>query len=275
MDAAVGWEAIETRRGMLRFARQSASRLPLTMIARQALPGWASGLNIERCVKKGSGSGALSGRDRAAARRERGAVNDRAMGVEPAARYARERSRDRELLTRVAHGDVNALRELYDQHAPRAMAIAFRILRRAEEAEDIVQETFLEVWRRASQFDPGRGGAVAWVVTIARSRAIDRLRATATVDRTMEGASTAPDLLMPVEFPSPGLEVERRRDQVRVADALSTLPAEQRKTIELAYFEGLSQSEIATRTSSPLGTVKMRVKLALAKLSALLREEET
>ncbi len=192
-----------------------------------------------------------------------------------AARYARERSRDRELLARVAQGDVAALRELYDQHAPRAMAIAFRILRRAEEAEDIVQETFLEVWRRASQFDPGRGGAVAWVVTIARSRAIDRLRATATVDRTMEGAATSPDLLLPVEFPSPTAEVERRRDQTRVAHALSALPPEQRKTIELAYFEGLSQSEIASRTSSPLGTVKMRVKLALAKLSALLREEET
>lgn len=197
------------------------------------------------------------------------------MGADPAARYARERSRDRELLTRVAHGDVVALRALYDQHAPRAMAIAYRILRRVEEAEDIVQETFLEVWRRAAQFDPGRGGAVAWIVTIARSRAIDRLRATATVDRTMEGASTSPDLLTPVEFPSPTVEVERRRDQLRVADALSTLPVEQRKTIELAYFEGLSQSEIATRTSSPLGTVKMRVKLALAKLSALLREEET
>jgi RNA polymerase sigma-70 factor (ECF subfamily) len=197
------------------------------------------------------------------------------MGADPAARYARERSRDRELLTRVAHGDVVALRALYDQHAPRAMAIAYRILRRVEEAEDIVQETFLEVWRRAAQFDPGRGGAVAWIVTIARSRSIDRLRATATVDRTMEGASTAPDLLMPVELPSPTVEVERRRDQLRVADALSTLPVEQRKTIELAYFEGLSQSEIATRTSSPLGTVKMRVKLALAKLSALLREEET
>lgn len=176
---------------------------------------------------------------------------------------------------RVAAGDVAALRALYDEHAARAIAIAMRILRNVEEAEDVVQDTFLEVWRRSAQFDDARGTAVAWIVTIARSRAIDRLRATATVDRTMEGAATSPDLLAPVEFPSPTAEVERRRDQNRVADALSALPAEQRKTIELAYFEGLSQTEIATRTSSPLGTVKMRVKLALAKLSALLREEET
>jgi RNA polymerase sigma-70 factor (ECF subfamily) len=223
------------------------------------------------------GSDALPASDRAASRRRRGAEADRERGAEASlpSRYARERSRDRELLTRVAHGDVDALREIYDQHAPRAMAIAFRILRRVEEAEDIVQETFLEIWRRAPQFDPERGGAVAWVVTIARSRAIDRLRASATVDRTIEGAANAPDLLAPVDFPSPTVEVERRREQNRVARAMAVLPPEQRKTIELAYFEGLSQSEIATRTSSPLGTVKMRVKLALTKLSLLLKEEET
>jgi RNA polymerase sigma-70 factor (ECF subfamily) len=242
---------------------------------RQALPGWASGPNIEQCLKKESD--ALPASDRAASRRRRGAEVDRERGADSSlpSRYARERSRDRELLTRVAHGDVAALREIYDQHAPRAMAIAFRILRRVEEAEDIVQETFLEIWRRAPQFDPERGGAVAWVVTIARSRAIDRLRATATVDRTIDSAANAPDLLSPADFPSPTVEVERRREQKRVARAMAVLPPEQRKTIELAYFEGLSQSEIATRTSSPLGTVKMRVKLALTKLSLLLKEEET
>ena len=100
-----------------------------------------------------------------------------------------DRARDRELLARVAQGDVAALRSLYDQHAPRAITIAFRILRNREEAEDIVQETFLEVWRRAAQFDPGRGGAVAWVVTIARSRAIDRLRARSIAGRTIASAA--------------------------------------------------------------------------------------
>jgi len=186
-----------------------------------------------------------------------------------------DRARDRELLARVARGDVAALRSLYDQHAPRAITIAFRILRNREEAEDIVQETFLEVWRRAAQFDPGRGGAVAWVVTIARSRAIDRLRARSIAGRTIASAAEEAEAMSPVAPPTPVLEVERRRDERRVAAALGALPPAQRRTIELAYFEGLSQSEIAAKTDCPLGTVKMRVKLAMAKLAALLGDEST
>ena len=186
-----------------------------------------------------------------------------------------DRARDRELLARVAQGDVAALRSLYDQHAPRAITIAFRILRNREEAEDIVQETFLEVWRRAAQFDPGRGGAVAWVVTIARSRAIDRLRARSIAGRTIASAAEEAEAMSPVAPPTPALEVERRRDERRVAAALGALPPAQRRTIELAYFEGLSQSEIAAKTDCPLGTVKMRVKLAMAKLAALLGDEST
>jgi RNA polymerase sigma-70 factor, ECF subfamily len=186
-----------------------------------------------------------------------------------------DRARDRELLARVAQGDVAALRSIYDQHASRAITIAFRILRNREEAEDVVQETFLEVWRRAAQFDPGRGGAVAWVVTIARSRAIDRLRARNIAGRTIGSAAEGDGVLMPVSPPSPAAETERRRDERRVAEALVTLPPAQRRTIELAYFEGLSQSEIAVKTASPLGTVKMRVKLAMAKLAELLGDEST
>ena len=184
-----------------------------------------------------------------------------------------DRARDRQLLARVAKGDVAALRTIYEQHAPRAVAIAFRILRDRGEAEDVVQETFLELWRRSSQFDPDRGGAIAWVVTIARSRAIDRLRASGTAGRTIASAS-ASEGLVPLALPLPSDEAEQRRNVARVATALSALPDAQRETIELAYFEGLSQSEIAERTGTPLGTVKMRVKLAMAKLAALLKEEE-
>src|SRR5262245_11629715 len=186
-----------------------------------------------------------------------------------------DRARDRELLARVARGDVSALHRLYDQPASRAITIAFRILRNREEAEDIVQETFLEVWRRAAQFDPGRGGAVAWVVTIARSRAIDRLRARSIAGRTIASAAEEAEAMSPMPPPSPAMEVERRRDERRIAAALGTLPPAQRRTIELAYFEGLSQSEIAVKTASPLGTVKMRVKLAMAKLAELLGDENT
>lgn len=178
---------------------------------------------------------------------------------------------DRSLLARMARGDVGALRSLYEHHARRAMAIALRVLRNQAEAEDVVQETFLEIWRRADQFDDQRGGAAAWVVTIARSRAIDRLRSTGTTSRAIEVASGS---LMPVAELLPSEQAERRHDEARVANALGALPAEQRQTIELAYFEGLTQIEIASRTGSPLGTVKMRVKLALSKLARLLKPED-
>jgi RNA polymerase sigma-70 factor (ECF subfamily) len=194
-------------------------------------------------------------------------------GAGKSALGASERARDRELLARVSRGEVAALRTLYEEHAPRAMAIAIRILRSVQDAEDVVQETFVELWRRSRQFDAARGGAVAWVVTIARSRAIDRLRASGTAGRAIQEAE-ANEELRPAAFPLPHLETERRRDEARVARALRALPVEQRRAIELAYFDGLSQSEIAQKTGSPLGTVKMRVKLAIAKLAALLKEDE-
>jgi len=174
----------------------------------------------------------------------------------------------------VAAGDVAALRALYDEHAARAIAIAMRILRNVEEAEDVVQDTFLEVWRRSAQFDDARGTAVAWIVTIARSRAIDRLRATQTAGRALDGVVANEDV-MRTALPSPVDRMEERREGTRVATALAALPALQRETIELAYFEGLSQSEIAAKTGTPLGTVKMRVKLAMSKLAGLLKEGET
>jgi len=171
----------------------------------------------------------------------------------------------------VASGDVAALRALYVDHAGRAMAIAMRVLRNESAAEDVVQETFLELWRRAAEFDSRRGGIAVWIVTIARSRAIDRLRSSASTTRAIEAASGT---LIPLPQPSPSEGVERRRDEARVAAALVALPLEQRRAIELAYFEGLTQQEIAVKTHSPLGTVKERVKLAMSKLAKLLKPTE-
>ena len=179
---------------------------------------------------------------------------------------------DGALLDRIARHEVGALRELYDRHARRAMAIALRILRDESAAEDVVQETFLDVWRRAAGFDVQRGDAAAWVVTIARSRAIDRLRSSGKASRAIQAAS---GMLTPLSEPLPSDQAERRREGAQIAAALGELPAEQRQTIELAYFDGLSQSEIAEKTGTPLGTVKTRVKLAMTKLGTLLKSRET
>ncbi len=195
-----------------------------------------------------------------------------AAALLPGFERGKEKGRDRELLGRVAQGDVAALRVLYNEQAPRALAIARRILRNVEEAEDVVQETFLELWRRAPQFDGRKGGAVAWVITIARSRAIDRLRAAGTAGRAIEGVATAVDAHPTVPV-CPAEHTERRSTESRVAEALAALPKEQRQAIELAYFDGLSQTEIATKTATPLGTVKMRVKLAIGKLAGLLKDD--
>jgi RNA polymerase sigma-70 factor (ECF subfamily) len=195
-----------------------------------------------------------------------------AAALLPSFERGKNKGRDRELLGRVAQGDVAALRVLYDEQAPRALAVARRILRNLEEAEDVVQETFLELWRRAPQFDGRKGGAVSWVITIARSRAIDRLRAAGTAGRAIEGAGAAVETHPTIPL-SPADHTERRSTESRVADALAALPKEQRQAIELAYFDGLSQTEIAMKTGSPLGTVKMRVKLAIQKLAALLKDD--
>ena len=177
---------------------------------------------------------------------------------------------DIKLLRRIADGDAKALRLLYRRISSRVMAIALRLLKDRAEAEDVVQDTFLEVWRRAVQYEPSRGGVSAWVVTIARSRAIDRLRAHGRSTRAKENS-----LSEPKEPHEPmGLELaEQRRDRERVLGALSHLPPEQRRVIELAYFDGLTQTEIAARTSDPLGTVKTRMRLAMAKLADLLGGE--
>jgi len=185
----------------------------------------------------------------------------------------RDRSRDRELLMRVGAGDLAALRELYDEHAPRAMTIALRILHSPQEAEDTVQDTFLEIWRRAAQLEGAVGGAVAWVVSIARMRAMDRLRASRATGVALEGTAATEDLMATAQL-SLASQTRGRRDQTRVATALAALPAEQRQTIELAYLEGLSQSEIAAQIGTPVGVVKKRVKQAMNRLTELLGEDE-
>jgi RNA polymerase sigma-70 factor (ECF subfamily) len=159
------------------------------------------------------------------------------------------------LLKRLAAGDHGALGEFYDLFAGLVNALALRILRDVAEAEDVVQEVFVQVWRQAARYDPARGNPEAWLCTLARTRAIDRLRARL-VRRRPEVAESAPPVT-----PAPNAA-----DALAVRDALADLPAEQRHALELAYYEGLSQSEIARRLNQPLGTVKTRMRTAMIRL---------
>lgn len=181
------------------------------------------------------------------------------MGTEPAS--------DGTLIARITEGDTRALRALYDRCSRRAFAVALGVLTNRGEAEEVVQETFLQVWRQARRFDARRGGATTWIVTIARSRAIDRLRARGAADRAVASVRAEP---VEATAPSPVEAAEQAELRRKVADALAELPTEQRRALELAYFRGLSQAEIAAELGDPLGTVKTRVRLGLGKLAALL-----
>ena len=175
---------------------------------------------------------------------------------------------DQALLARVSGGDAAALRTLYDVCAGRAMSIAYRVLASRSEAEEVVQETFVQVWRQAASYDASRGGAMAWIATIVRSRALDRLRARAASERAVARSEEDPDA-QPTA-PAPAEVAAQRELRAQVMAALAALPVEQRSAIELAYYEGLSHSEIAARLGDPLGTVKTRVRLGLAKLASVL-----
>jgi RNA polymerase sigma-70 factor, ECF subfamily len=158
---------------------------------------------------------------------------------------------------------------LYQRFAARAFAICLRILRERHEAEEVLQETFMEVWRRAREYDAKRGAIEAWVATIARTRAIDHLRTQRTARRVTEAAQPTSVLSTPPA--PPDVSASDGEDRSRVAAALKALPTGQRNALELAYFEGLSHTEIAERTGDPLGTVKTRVRLGMEKLAALIK----
>jgi RNA polymerase sigma-70 factor, ECF subfamily len=181
---------------------------------------------------------------------------------------------ERSFLARLRARDESALAELYDRLAPWVLGVATRILGDADEAEEVLSDVFVQVWRRIHQHDAGRGPLAPWVLSIARNRSLDLLRRQQRWRRKADRAEQAraadgtdvvpgPD---PVEASVPGWPVHRA-----VHQALAALPDEQRRAVHLAYFEGLSHSEIAQRTGDPLGTVKTRLRLAQQKLEESLR----
>jgi RNA polymerase sigma-70 factor (ECF subfamily) len=173
---------------------------------------------------------------------------------------------DDSLLGAVARRDRHALRRLYDRFGGQVLAVGLRVLSSRADAEEVTQEVFVEVWSRADRFDPERGSARAWLMGIARNRAIDRLRRRQADSRMAEAVR---DEERP-RGPTPVEDAEARELRDRVRAALMSLGPEQRTALELAYYEGLSQSEIAERLDAPLGTVKSRVRLAMERLAQLL-----
>ena len=175
---------------------------------------------------------------------------------------------ERALLQRVALRDDAALEELYARYSPSVYSAALSILRSQADAEEVVQETFLHIWTRARDYTPARGSLTAWVVMLARSRAIDRLRTRAQHERLAavqrEGVAFAEPPATPLEL------TQQAHVRLHVAGSLAALPPEQRQALELAFHDGLSHSEISLRTGDPLGTVKTRIRRGMDRLARLL-----
>lgn len=179
---------------------------------------------------------------------------------------APEGAADRDAVVRMAGGDESALAALYDRHATPVYSLALRIVRRPEDAEDVTQQVFTQAWQTSARYDASRGAVAAWLLMMARSRALDFLRR-----RNPARAGTSDDdVLGAIPGTDPSVEyVVATREQVdRVRVAIAALPEDQRVAVELAYYDGLTQTEIAARTETPLGTVKTRVRTALQTLRA-------
>jgi len=179
-----------------------------------------------------------------------------------------ERAQDTDvaLLKAIAAKDEAALAQLYDRYRVILFGLLMRILNNREEAEDVLQELFLQVWRKAEDFDETRGRPFTWLVTLGRSRGIDRLRSLSSRERVAEAGARE----MPEQISDAASDAFRSEQRGLVNDALAQLPDEQKRPLMLAYFDGLTQSEIATRLGAPLGTVKTRMRTGLSTLRELL-----
>lgn len=166
-----------------------------------------------------------------------------------------------ELIRRMADGDRGAFAPFYDRFAPLVYPLVLRIVREPADASDVLQEVFWEAWQVAGAYDPARGSPEAWIITRARSRAIDRVRSVRRRGETF--VAPLDEAMAPAE---PEDAAERAEDRGTVQNALGRLPLAQREVIELAYYGGLTQSEIAERLKQPLGTIKTRIRLGLERL---------
>jgi RNA polymerase sigma-70 factor (ECF subfamily) len=173
-------------------------------------------------------------------------------------------SLDAALAQRLLQRDVGAFEELYDRHSRIVYGLVLRILHQATTAEEVVQDVFLQLWRNASHYDSSRGPFLPWLLTLARNRALDHLRLKSERQRRREDQTEE----LPPAIGLPDFEggLDQKRRATRVRELMSALQPQQRRAIELAYFEGLSHSEIAAKLQEPLGTVKSWIRNGLLKL---------
>jgi RNA polymerase sigma-70 factor (ECF subfamily) len=177
---------------------------------------------------------------------------------------------DLDLFTRIARQDREALAAFYDRYSRPLYATALKILRDPTEAEDVVHDVFISIWEKAGDFDRARGTPVAWIMTLVRTRAIDRIRTRRRRGEIIEQASDS-DLpqAQSVDQVDAADQAAWQDQAAQVREALTTLPADQREALQLAFFGGLTQVEIAERLQAPLGTIKARIRRGLLRLRDL------
>ena len=182
-----------------------------------------------------------------------------------------QRAADDRLMAELGEGRIQALEQLYDRYSILVYSVALRILRDPVLAEDVTQEVFLRLWRRPQSYDPARGRFLSWLMSITRNRAIDELRRVTRRMRVEDGSGNVTESVQTLDrLDDPELAATIGDERQAVRAAMAGLPPAQRRVIELAYFAGLTQTEIAELTGTPLGTVKTRVRLAMNKLRTAL-----
>jgi RNA polymerase sigma-70 factor (ECF subfamily) len=195
--------------------------------------------------------------------RERGTIV-RPAGSEPAG--------DDDLVRRLWTGDEGAFRELFSRYAPVAHGLAYRLVRHAQLAEEIVQETFLSVWRSPERYDRSLGSVRSWLLAAVHHRAVDAIRREQSQRRRADRAAERLEVVTDDPADELVAAIDRPQEQKLVREALEALPAEQREVLSQMYFDGMTQTQIAARTGLPLGTVKSRTLLGMRRLRAILGE---